>query len=129
MLAFLAQAAAPGVTLSTGTLALLGLLVAALSALLAGGVSWGRFSAALDQLRSDQRDLKDEVRKATADGQEIAVLRQRIADQGAEVKGLRDAKHDHGQALARLSERLDALTARVGHLDDDVRRSTHPSPR
>lgn len=126
----LAQAqAAPGVTLSTGTLALLGLLVAALSALLAGGVAWGRFSAVIDQLRADHADLRVEVRKGQADGAQIAAVAQRVADQAAEIKILRDARHEHGSSLARLSERLDALTARVGHIDDDVRRSTHPSPR
>lgn len=124
----LAQAqAAPGVTLSTGTLALLGLLVAALSALLAGGIAWGRFSAVIEQLRADHADLRVEVRKGQADGAQIAVLSQRLADQDAEVKRLRQTAHDLGTALATLRAHHDALASRVGHLDDDVRRSTHPS--
>lgn len=44
-------------TITPPLLTLLGLLVAAVSALIAGGVAWGRFAAALDQLRQDHRDL------------------------------------------------------------------------
>jgi hypothetical protein len=128
-LALLAQATHPGVTLTPGLLALLGLLVAALGALLGGGAAWGRFAATLEQLRADHADLRAEVRKGQADGAQLAAVAQRVADQAAEIKALRDARHDHAAALARLAERQDALASRVGHLDDDVRASRHPSPR
>jgi len=122
----LAQAA-PGVTLTPGLLALGGLLVAALGALLGGAAAWGRFAATLEQLRSDHADLRAEVRKGQADGAQLAAVAQRVADQAAEIKGLRDTRHEHAGQLARLVERVDSLTSRVGHLDDDVRRSAHPT--
>lgn len=125
LLTLLAQAA-PGVTLTPGLLALLGLLVAALGALLGGGVAWGRFAATLEQLRADHADLRVEVRKGQADGAQIAVLSQRLADQDAEVKRLRAVAHDLGTALATLRAQHEALSSRVGHLDDDVRRSSLP---
>lgn len=115
-----------GVTLTPALLTLLFGLVAALSALLAGGVAWGRFSAALETLRSDHADLRAEVRKGQADGAQLAAVAQRVADQAAEIKMLRDARHEQAATLARLSEKIDALGARVGHIDDDVRRSSHP---
>lgn len=127
LLTFTAQAAqASGVTLTPALLTLLGLLVAALSALIAGAVAWGRFSSALETLRADHADLRAEVRKGQADGAQLAAVAQRVADQAAEIKGLRDGRHDHAAMLARLSEKVEALSSRVGHIDDDVRRSSHP---
>ncbi len=118
-----------GVTLTPALLALGGLLVAALGALLGGAVAWGRFAQTLDQLRADHAELRVEVRKGQSDGAQIAAVAQRVADQAAEIKMLRDARHDHAAALARLTEKLDALAARLGHAEDDLRRSHHPSPR
>lgn len=129
LLSLTAQTAqASGVTLTPALLALLGVLVAALSALVAGAVAWGRFSSALETLRADHADLRAEVRKGQADGAQLAAVAQRVADQAAEIKGLRDGRHDHAAMLARISERLDALSSRVGTLHDDVRHSSHPHP-
>jgi outer membrane murein-binding lipoprotein Lpp len=118
-----------GVTLTPALLALLGMLVAALGALLGGGVAWGRFAATLDQLRADHADLRVEVRKGQADGTQIAVLCQRSSDLESEVKGLRAKTHELGTAITRLTTQHDALASRVGTLHDDVRASHHPSPR
>lgn len=110
-------------------LTLLGLLVASLSALVAGGVAWGRFAAALETLRSDHRDLAARVEKATADGQQIALLQQSVADLRAEVMSLRQKAHDQMGINSRVATLLDTLSSRLGHAEDDLRRSTHPSPR
>lgn len=128
LLALLAQAA-PGVTLTPALLALGGLLVAALGAILGGGVAWGRFAATLEQLRADHTTLVAKVERATADGAQIAALQQSVADIRAEVAGLRQSRHDHGASLARHATLLDTLSSRVGHTEDDLRASRHPSPR
>lgn len=125
-LVLLAQA---GVTLTPPLLALLGMLIAALGALLGGGVAWGRFAATLEQLRADHTTLVAKVERATADGAQIAALQQSVADLRAEVAGLRQSRHDHGAALARHATLLDTLSSRVGHTEDDLRASRHPSPR
>lgn len=88
-------------------LTLLGLLIAAVSALIAGGVAWGRFAAALDQLRQDHRDLAARVERAIADGAEIGVLRQSLADLRAEVSALRDHRHRVSTDLARIGGLLE----------------------
>lgn len=120
---------AQAVTLTPALLTLLGLLVASLSALVAGGVAWGRFASALDQLRSDHADLRADVKRAAEAGQQIAVMQQSIADLRAEVTLLRERSHKSASEDTRLGTLLDALAARVGHLDDDLRRSHTPSPR
>lgn len=129
-LVLLAQAqAAAGVTIPTAFLVLAGFLLTALGVLAGGAVAWGRFQATLEQLRADQAELKDAVRKGQADGAQIAVLQQRAADQDAEVKRLRQTVHDLGTSLARLTATVESISSRVGHLDDDLRRSHTPSPR
>jgi hypothetical protein len=125
MLALLAQAA-PGVTLTPGLLALGGLLVAALSALLAGGVAWGRFDAALTQIRSDHAELRADVKRAAESGAQIAVLQQAVADLRARVELLGTRSHQAASEATRLATLLDALTSRVGEISDDVRHSSHP---
>lgn len=126
LLALIAQA---GVTLTPALLALGGLLVAALSALIAGAIAWGRFAAALEQLRADHADLRADVKRAAEAGAQIAVLQQAVADLRAEVTLLRDRSHKSASEDTRLGTLLDALAARVGHAEDDIRRSHIPSPR
>jgi hypothetical protein len=50
------------VTLAPVTFALLGFLLAAISALVAGGIAWGAFRAQLERQRDEIHDLRDEVR-------------------------------------------------------------------
>lgn len=118
-----------GVTLTPPLLALAGLLVAALGALLGGGVAWGRFAATLEQLRSDHADLRADVKRAAEAGAQIAVLQQSVADLKARVEVLGDRSHKAASESTRLATLLDALTGRVAALTDDVRASHHPSPK
>ena len=129
MIPLLFAQAAPGVTLTPALLALLGMLVAALSALVAGGVAWGRFAGALETLRGDHAELRADVRRAAEAGAQIGAIVQTIADLKAEVGALRDFKHKHGTAFERLAERVEGLASRLGHAEDDIRRSHHPSPK
>ena len=48
-------------TLQPITFALLGFLLAAVSALIAGGIAWGAFRAQLERQRDEIRDLRGEV--------------------------------------------------------------------
>lgn len=50
-------------TLAPITFALLGFLLAAVSALVAGGIAWGAFRAQLERQRDEIRDLRGEVRE------------------------------------------------------------------
>jgi uncharacterized protein (DUF3084 family) len=115
------------VTISPILLALLGLLVSALGALLAGGVAWGRFAAALDRLREDHRELRTEVQRAVDAVTGLAVARTRLDVLEAEVKDLRTAKHAAASELATLRAELVAVrrTAETAH--DEARASHHPS--
>jgi len=56
-------------------------------------------------------------------------LRLELAAVADEVKGLRQAKHEQASKLLELTGRVSTIDSRVGHLDDDLRRSHTPSPR
>jgi uncharacterized coiled-coil DUF342 family protein len=115
------------VTISPVILALLALLVSALGALLAGGVAWGRFAAALERLREDHRDLRTEVQRAVDAVSGLAVARTRLDALESEVRDLRAAKHSQASELATLRAELSAVrkTAETAH--DEARASHHPS--
>ena len=98
-------------TISPILLALCGLLLSALGAVVAGGIAWGRFASALDRLREDHRELRTEVQRAVDAVTGLAIARQRIDTLEAEVKDLRSAKHSHASELAALRAELDGVTA------------------
>ena len=60
---------------------------------------------------------------------ELQHTRAELAEVAGEVKGLRAAKHDQASKTLTLEGRVTAIDSRVGHLADDVRHSSHPSPR
>lgn len=113
-------------TITPALLTLLGLLVASLSALLAGGVAWGRFASALEQLRSDHRDLRDDVRKGALDGAELAAHRQRLADHDAEIRSMRERLHKAESAATRLEAELSAVRRTAERAEDAQRQTHHP---
>jgi hypothetical protein len=55
--------------------------------------------------------------------------RTELADVAGEVKGLRAAKHEQASKTLTLDGRVSAIENRVGTIADDLRRSSHPSPR
>lgn len=128
-LSLLTLTAQAGVTLTPALLTLLFGLVASLSALIAGGVAWGKFSAALEQLRVDHAELRADVKKGAADGAQIATMQQSISDLRTEVNGLRQRAHKSETEAATLRAEVNALDRRVGTLADDLRASHHPSPK
>lgn len=69
------------IQISTGTLTLLGLLLAACSALAGGAVAWGALRAAVEQLKALVEELRREVASLKSDthklSETIAVLRDR----------------------------------------------------
>lgn len=99
-------------TLSPVLLTLLGFLLAAVSALIAGGIAWGRFAAALESLRSDHAALRAELKEAVHTLGDIAVLRTRVETLQAEVQSLRAARHDEAAKVARLGEAVESLRSR-----------------
>lgn len=113
-------------TLSPALFTLLGFLLAVVLALIGGGVAWGRVQAVLDQLRSDYRDLRDDVRRGTVDGAELAVMRQRIADHDAEIKSLRERLHKSESHLARTDAEIVAVRTTAERAHDEARASHHP---
>lgn len=119
-------------TISPVLFALLGFLLTALLALLAGGVAWGRVQAVLEQLRSDYRDLREELRRGAVDGAELAVQRQRLADHDAEIKSTRDRLHKIESHAARLDAELAAVRSTAERAHDDARAAAsathHPHP-
>lgn len=122
----LREAARHRVTLSPVLLALCGLLLSALGAITAGGVAWGRFANALDRLREDHRETRDEVKRLVDTVTGLAIARQRIDTLEAEVKVLRDARHLQASEIATLRAELSAVrkTAETAH--DEARASHHP---
>jgi hypothetical protein len=103
------------VTISPVVLTLVGFLLAAVSALLAGGVAWGRFAAALDSLRADHKALRDELKEAVHTLGGVAVLRSAVDSLDMEVRTLRQGRHDQASQLARMAAEIEALRARVAN--------------
>jgi len=114
------------VTLSPILLALLGLLLSALGAVVAGAVAWGRFAAALDRLREDHRELRVEVQRAVDAVTSIAVAKQRLDALEAEARDLRAAKHTQASSITRLEAELAAVRATAERAHDEARASHHP---
>lgn len=123
----LRKAAGHRVTISPVLLALCGLLLSALGAVVAGGIAWGRFASALDRLREDHRELRTEVQRAVDAVTGLAIARQRIDTLEAEVKDLRSAKHSHASELAALHAELASVRKTAEHAHDEARASHHPS--
>ena len=114
-------------TLSPILLALLGLLLSALGAVVAGGIAWGRFASALDRLREDHRETRDEVKRLVDTVTKHAVTQSRVETLEVEVRDLRASKHSQASDLATLRAELAAVrkTAETAH--DEARASHHPS--
>lgn len=115
-------------TFSPVIFALLGFLLTAVLSLLAGGVAWGRVQAVLDQLRTDYRDLREELRRSAVDGAELAVQRQRLADHDAEIKSTRDRLHKLESHAARLDAELTSVRSTAERAQDDARAAAHHHP-
>lgn len=113
-------------TLSPVFFTLCGFVLAVVLALLGGGVAWGRVQAVLEQLRSDYRDLRDDVRRGAVDGAEFAVMRQRIADHDAEIKSLRERAHKAESHATRIEAEITSVRATAERALDDARASLHP---
>lgn len=111
-------------TITPVALTLIGLLIAAISALIAGGVAWGKFSSALDELRKDQALLREDVRRGQADGAHIAVMTSRVSTLEVEVKSLRENSHKQASMIATFEARIDSLRSAVERAMD--RASNHP---
>jgi biopolymer transport protein ExbB/TolQ len=95
------------VTISPVVLTLLGLLVTAVSALLAGGVAWGRFSSALEALRADHAGLRADLKGVVSAISEVSLLRSHLHEARDEITRLRERAHAHASAIARLEERAE----------------------
>jgi methyl-accepting chemotaxis protein len=119
-------------TLSPVLLTLCGLLLAALSALLAGGIAWGRFASALDQLRDDHKGLRADLKAAVEALTGVAVLRQRVEQLEGEVRDLRTAKHTTASTVTRLEAELEQVRRTADRATDavhDLAHTPHGVPR
>jgi len=105
-------------TLSPILLTLCGLLLAALSALLAGGIAWGRFASALEQLRDDHKGLREDLKKAVDALTGVPVMRQQIQSLEIEVRDLRDAKHRMASAITKMEAEFGELRRTVDRAAD-----------
>ena len=136
MLTLLAQAT-PGVTLPVWSLPV---GVAVGLALL--GFVWRLALRAEDTARriesaaSKLESLESRLAALTALEKSVALVEERLqhtrtelADVAGEVKGLRAAKHEQASKTLTLDGRVSAIENRVGTIADDLRRSSHPSPR
>ena len=56
-----------------------------------------------------------------------ALLRAQLDEARTAIESLRASRHAQASELATLRAQHEALTARVGHLADDLRASQHPS--
>lgn len=107
-------------------LALLGLLLSALGAVVAGAIAWGRFAAALDRLREDHRETRDEVKKLVGEVTGVALAKQRLDALEAEVSKQRDARHAQASAITRIEAELAAVRTTAERARDEARASHHP---
>lgn len=80
--------------------------------------------------------LESRLAALTALEKSVALVEERLQHTRAElatvadeVKGLRAAKHEQASKTLALEGRVSTIDSRVGHLADDVRHSSHPSPR
>lgn len=112
-------------TISPILLALCGLLLTALSALLAGGVAWGRFAAALERLREDHQGLRADLKTAVDALSSVPVMRQRLDAVEGEVRDLRAAKHTQASAVTRLEAELEQVRRTADRATDAVHALTH----
>ena len=112
-------------TISPVLLALCGLLLSALGAVIAGGVAWGRFAAALDRLREDHRETRDEVKRLVDTVTGLAVARTRIDALEAETRDLRAAKHTQASQITRLEAELSAVRTTAERAHDEARAAHH----
>jgi predicted nucleic acid-binding Zn-ribbon protein len=132
-----AQAAAPGVTLPVWSLPV---GVAVGLALL--GFVWRLALRAEDTARriesaaSKLESLESRLAALTALEKSVALVekelqhtRSELAGVADEVKTLRAAKHEQASKTLALEGRVSTIDSRVGHLDDEVRRSIHPPTR
>jgi predicted nucleic acid-binding Zn-ribbon protein len=136
MLALLAQAA-PGVTLPVWSipvgvavgLALLGFVWRL--ALRAEDTARRIETAAskLESLESRLAALAALEKSVALVEKELQHTRSELAEVAGEVKTLRAAKHDQASKTLAIEGRISTLDSRVGHLDDEVRRSIHPPTR
>lgn len=67
-------------TLAPITLTLLGFLLAAVSALVAGGIAWGAFRAQLERQRDEINDLRTEVHALAQTVHDLATRLAIVAD-------------------------------------------------
>jgi outer membrane murein-binding lipoprotein Lpp len=100
------------VIISPIILTLFGFLLATVSALLAGGVAWGKFSSALETLRADHAALRNDLKEAVHTLGGVAVLRERVDSLTDDVRTLRQGRHDQAAQIARLTEQIEALRQR-----------------
>lgn len=120
-------------TLSPIILALCGFLLAAVSALIAGGVAWGRFASVIDQLREDHKALRADLKAAVEALTGVPVMRQRLDSLEAEVRDLRAEKHKQASTITRLEAEFASVRRTAERAADDARAShvtpTHGAPR
>ena len=95
-------------TISPVLLALCGLLLSALGAITAGGVAWGRFANALDRLREDHRETRDEVKRLVDTVTKHAVTQSRAS------------KHSQASDLATLRLYVDGVLVQSGSYSGSI---------
>lgn len=90
----------------------------------------------IETAASKLESLESRLAALTALEKSVALVEERLqhtrtelAEVAGEVKGLRAAKHDQASKTLTLEGRVSAIDTRVGTLADDMRRSSHPSPR